>query len=51
MDLCFCHSLDQLIVEPTRTTERINTLIDHILTNSPEKGYLEWHYSDGINRL
>ena len=37
IDLCFSHSLHQLIMEPTRTTEHTKTLIDHILTNSPEK--------------
>ena len=36
-DLCFSYSPHQLIMEPTRTTERTKTLIDHILTNSPEK--------------
>ena len=36
MDLCFSHSLRQLIEEPTETTERTKTLVDHILTNSPE---------------
>ena len=37
MDLCFSHSLHQLIAEPTRTTKCTKTLIDHILTNSAEK--------------
>ena len=37
IDLCFSHSLHQLIMEPTRTTEHTKTLIDHILTHSPEK--------------
>ena len=37
MDLCFSHSLHQLIAEPTRTTDRTKTPIDHILTNSAEK--------------
>ena len=37
MDLYFSHFLYQLIAEPTRTTERTKTLIDHILSNSPEK--------------
>ena len=37
IDLCFSHSLHQLIMEPTMTTEHTKTLIDHILTNSPEK--------------
>ena len=37
MDLCFSHSIHQLIAEPTRTTKCTKTRIDHILTNSPEK--------------
>ena len=37
MNLCFSHSLHQVIVEPTSTTMLTTTLIDHILTNSPEK--------------
>ena len=38
IDLCFSHSLHQLIREPTKTTEHTDkTLIDHILTNSPAK--------------
>ena len=28
IDLCFSHSLNQLIMEPTRTTENTKTLID-----------------------
>ena len=32
MNLCLSHSPHQLIVEPTRTTERTKILIDHILT-------------------
>lgn len=30
-------SLHKLIMKPTRTTEYTKTLIDHILSNSPEK--------------
>ena len=37
IDLCFSHSLHQLIKEPSRATEQTKTLIDHILTNSREK--------------
>ena len=37
IDLCLSHSLHQLIREPTRTTEYTKTIMDHILTNSPEK--------------
>ena len=50
MDLCFSHSLHQLIAEPTRTTDRSKTPIDHILTNSAEKviqsGVIEMVLSD-----
>ena len=50
MDLCFSHFLHQLIAEPTRTTKRTKTLIDHILTNSAEKaiqnGAIEMGLSD-----
>ena len=50
IDLCFSHSLYQLPREPTRTTEHTKTLIDHILTNSPEKiiqsGVIEMGLSD-----
>ena len=51
IDLCFSHSLHQLIMEPTRTTTKhTKTLIDHILTNSPEKviqsGVIEMGLSD-----
>ena len=50
MDLCFSHSLHQLIAEPTRTTDRTKTPIDHILTNSAEKviqsGVIEMVLSD-----
>ena len=37
MNLFFSHSLHQLIVEATKTSMCAKTLIDHILTNSPEK--------------
>ena len=50
MDLCSSHSLHQLIAEPKRTTECTKTLIEHILTNSPEKviqsGVIEMRLSD-----
>ena len=44
IDLCFSHSLQQLIMQPTRTTEHTKLFIDHILTNSPEKMLLKWCY-------
>ena len=37
MELCFTHSLEQIITRPTRITDQTATLIDHILTNSPDK--------------
>ena len=50
MDLCFSHSLHQLIAEPKRTTEHTKTLIDHIFTNLVEKiiqsGIIEMGLSD-----
>ena len=49
-ELCFPRSLHQLIAEPTKTTERTKTLINHILTNSAEKviqsGAIEMVLSD-----
>ena len=50
MDLCFSHSLHQLIAEPTRTIEHTKTLIVYILTNPAEKviqsGGIEMRLSD-----
>ena len=37
MDLSCSHSLHQLPVKLTTTSERTKTLIDHILTNCPGK--------------
>ena len=34
---CFTHSLEQIITRPTRIIDQTATLIDHILTNSPDK--------------
>ena len=49
-DLCFSHSIHQLIVEPTTTTYHTKTLVDQILINSPEKfnqiGAIEMGLSD-----
>ena len=36
INLCFFHSPDQFIMEPTRATDHTKTLVDLILTNSPE---------------
>ena len=37
LKFCFTHSLGQIITKPTRVTDQTATLIDHILTNSPDK--------------
>ena len=37
LEFCFTHSLEQIITKPTRITDQTATLIDHILTNSPDK--------------
>ena len=31
------HSLEQIITRPIRVTDQTETLIDHVLTNSPNK--------------
>ena len=47
MNLCFSHSLHQLFAEP-ETTEHTKTLIDHILTHSPEKLIQSWVIEMGL---
>ena len=37
LDLCCSHSLHQIVMKPKKTAEHTKKLIDHILTNSPEK--------------
>ena len=37
LEFSFTHSLEQIITGPTRITDQTATLIDHILTNSPDK--------------
>ena len=37
IEFCFTHSVEQIITRPTRVTDQTMTLIDHILTNSPDK--------------
>lgn len=44
IDLYFYHFLYYLLVEPKSKTKCTETLIDHIVTNFPEKGYSEWCY-------
>ena len=48
INLCFSHFLHQLIMEKTRTKKHTKTLIDHTLTNSPEKSDSEWRCWNGI---
>ena len=36
LEFCFAHSLQQIITMSIRVTDQTATLIDHILTNSPE---------------
>ena len=37
MDIHLFHFIHRIIVEPTRTNEHTKTVIDNILTKSPEK--------------
>ena len=37
LEFCFTHSVEQIITEPTWETDQTATLIDYILTNSPDK--------------
>ena len=37
LEFCFTHSLEQIITRSTRITDQTATLIDRILTNSPDK--------------
>ena len=37
LEFCFTHSLEQIIARPTRATDQTATLIDHMLTNPPDK--------------
>ena len=37
MDLCYSNSLNQLIMEPTRTNEHSKMLLNHIIINPTEK--------------
>ena len=37
LEFCFTYSLEQTIARPTRVTDQTATLIDYILTNSPDK--------------
>ena len=36
-EFCSLHGLEQLIKEPTRITEKSETLLDHIISNSAQK--------------
>ena len=44
MDICFSHSLRQLIVEPTKTTERIKNTCRLHFSKLFRKVYSEWCY-------
>ena len=50
LELCFTHSLELIITMSTRVTDQTATLIDHILTNSPDKvsqsGVIDLGFSD-----
>ena len=37
LEFCFSHSFEQVINRPTRITDQTPTLVDHILTNGPDK--------------
>ena len=37
LEFCFTNSLEQIITRPTRVTDQSATIIDHMLTNSPDK--------------
>ena len=37
LEFCFPQSLEQIITSATRTTDRTETLIDHVLTSSFHK--------------
>ena len=37
LEFCFTHSFEKTIPRPTRVSDRTATIIDHILTNSPDK--------------
>ena len=41
-EVCSLHGLTQIIDSPTRITDETSILIDHILTNSIEKGFTTW---------
>ena len=37
LEFCFIYFLEHIITRPTRVSDQTTTLIDHILTNSPNK--------------
>ena len=37
LEFCHTHSLEQIITRSTRVADQTASLVDHILTNSPEK--------------
>lgn len=38
LQFCFSHNLEQIITSPAKTTDRTETLIDHVLKNSSQEG-------------
>ena len=45
LKFCFTHSREQMITRPIRVTDQTATLIDHILTISPESQSVSRHRS------
>ena len=45
LEICFTHSMEQIITRLTNVTDQTATLIDHILTNSPEVKSVRFHRS------
>ena len=48
LEICFTHSMEQIITRLTNVTDQTATLIDHILTNSPEVKSVRFHRSWSI---
>ena len=50
LEFSYTNSLEQIITRPTRVTDQSATLIDHIITNSPDKvsqsGFIDLGLSD-----
>ena len=48
LEICFTHSMEQIITRLTNVTDQTATLIDYILTNSPEVKSVRFHRSWSI---